>query len=93
MNHVPYASSDGAPPKWVGGDRIGKALENRIVRLPIGGTLNQPRLDQNALRAASTEFIRDAAGDIIRQELDISMALTGTRNVRDIDRRVLEDNR
>ena len=28
--------------------------------------------------------------DIIRQELDVSMALTGTRNVRDIDRRVLD---
>jgi L-lactate dehydrogenase (cytochrome) len=29
--------------------------------------------------------------DIIRSELDVSMALTGTRNVRDIDRRVLAD--
>jgi L-lactate dehydrogenase (cytochrome) len=31
--------------------------------------------------------------DIIRQELDVSMALTGVRNVRDIDRRVLEEMR
>ena len=29
--------------------------------------------------------------DIIRSELDVSMALTGTRRVADIDRRVLED--
>ena len=31
--------------------------------------------------------------DIIRQELDVSMALTGTRHVRDIDRRVLDETR
>jgi L-lactate dehydrogenase (cytochrome) len=29
--------------------------------------------------------------DIIRQELDVSMALTGTRRVVDIDRRVVLD--
>ena len=29
--------------------------------------------------------------EIIGKELDVSMALTGTRNVRDIDRRVLVD--
>ena len=29
--------------------------------------------------------------EIIRKELDVTMALTGTRNVRDIDRRVLVD--
>ncbi|MBI4273643.1 MAG: alpha-hydroxy-acid oxidizing protein, partial [Rhizobiales bacterium] len=29
--------------------------------------------------------------DIIKKELDVSMALTGTKNVKDIDRRVLAD--
>jgi isopentenyl diphosphate isomerase/L-lactate dehydrogenase-like FMN-dependent dehydrogenase len=29
--------------------------------------------------------------DIIRQELDVTMALTGTRRVTDIDRRIVLD--
>jgi len=57
------------PPKWLGSSKLAKsALGNQTIRLPIGGTLSQPRLDEHALREASAKFVRDAAENVLRQE-------------------------
>jgi translocation and assembly module TamB len=58
------------PPRWLGSSMIGTAVAKQTIRLPIAGTLSKPRLDEQALRAASAKFARDTTGDVIRQELD-----------------------
>lgn len=57
------------PPKWVGGDAIGKALEGQTIRLPIGGTLDRPAIDQNELNRLAAQFVQDTAGRVLQQEL------------------------
>jgi translocation and assembly module TamB len=58
------------PPKWLGNNPLGSALAKQTIRLPITGTLDNPRIDPHALQAASAEFLRGAASDVIRQGLD-----------------------
>jgi hypothetical protein len=58
------------PPKWLGSGKLAQAIGNQTIRLPIGGTLSKPKIDERALREASTKFARDAAENAIRQELD-----------------------
>jgi hypothetical protein len=54
--------------------RIEEFLSNRRVRIPIGGTLSQPRLDgkrlQEEIRSAGEEFVREAAKEGIGRLLD-----------------------
>jgi hypothetical protein len=58
------------PPKWYGDDRLGQVLAKQTIRLPIGGTLSRPKLDEPALKSAIGQFARDAARDTLRQELE-----------------------
>jgi hypothetical protein len=58
------------PPKWIGSGRLSQTLAKQMLKLPIGGTLHQPRLDEAALRAASAQVARDLAGNILQQELE-----------------------
>jgi hypothetical protein len=58
------------PPKWLGSSKLAQAVAGQTIRLPIGGTLSSPKLDQQALRAASAQFVRDTTENVIRQELD-----------------------
>lgn len=59
------------PPKWLGTSKLAKsALANQTIRLPIGGTLDKPKLDEQALRDASARFVRDTAENVLRQEMD-----------------------
>lgn len=57
------------PDRWLGDNFVGKALENRMVTIPIQGTLDRPRLDQRGLLEATQRLIRDAARDRLEQEL------------------------
>lgn len=58
------------PPKWLGSNRMSAALAKQTVKLPIGGTLDRPKLDEKVLRAASVQFLREAGGEMLRQELE-----------------------
>lgn len=58
------------PPRWLGQSRLNSALAKQTIRLPIGGTMSRPKLDEQALRAVSAQIIRETAGDLIKQELD-----------------------
>ena len=53
------------PEAWIGRDLAATALRNQTVRIPIGGTLTKPRLDQRRLAELQREFIRQAAGNVI----------------------------
>jgi translocation and assembly module TamB len=57
------------PPKWLGSGKLTKAaLSNQTIRLPIGGTLSHPKIDEHALREASARFARDSAENVLRLE-------------------------
>ena len=58
------------PPKWISGNSLGTALKNQTIKLPIGGTLNEPRIDPKALAQASGEFLRTGARNLLFDELN-----------------------
>ncbi len=97
---------DGAPSSISALPRIADAVGNEIEVMVDGGIRSgQDVLRALALGARACMIGRSyiyglgaygeagvaKAIEIIGKELDVSMALTGTRNVRDIDRRVLVD--
>ena len=56
------------PPKWIGNNVIGSALRNQTIRLPIGGTLSKPKIDNRELDRLNRQFIGNAARNIIEDE-------------------------
>jgi hypothetical protein len=58
------------PEKWLPGGSAGAALRGRNIRLPIAGTLAQPKVDQQALRELTAQFARETAGDLLIQGLN-----------------------
>jgi hypothetical protein len=61
------------PLRWLGNNPLRLSLAKQSIRLPIGGTIDHPRLDARALQAVSTQFLQNAAADALRQELDNNM--------------------
>jgi translocation and assembly module TamB len=59
------------PPKWLGKNQLPKAAQT--IKLPIGGTISSPRIDEKALREAMAQNVKDAAGETLRQELEKSL--------------------
>jgi len=57
------------PPKWIGTNTLGTALEGQKIQLPIGGTLDQPMIDRRELDKLAAQFIQNAAGKVLQQEL------------------------
>jgi len=57
------------PPKWIGNNPLGTALEGQSIQLPIGGTLDRPVIDQNELNRLAAQFIQNAAGKALEREL------------------------
>jgi translocation and assembly module TamB len=58
------------PPKWVGGSKLAALLKGRTVKLPINGTLSNPKLDEQAVRSAINEFTREAGKELLRDDLE-----------------------
>jgi hypothetical protein len=56
------------PPKWLGKTQLPKAAQT--IKLPIGGTINNPRIDEKALREAIGKNVKDAAGETLKKELE-----------------------
>ncbi len=76
------------PPKWLGSSKLAKsALGNQSIRLPIGGTLTHPKIDEHALREASAKFARDTAENVIRQEMDGKVKKEAENGLRKLFRR------
>ena len=58
------------PRKWIGNNPLGEALRRRIIRLPVGGTLSQPRIDRREMDRLAAQFIQEAAGDALREQIN-----------------------
>jgi translocation and assembly module TamB len=59
------------PPKWLGSNKFAKAaLANQMIRLPIGGTLEHPKIDERALSESVAKFAGNAAENLLGRELD-----------------------
>lgn len=58
------------PPKWIGNNALGDALKNRTLRLPIGGTMERPKIDQQVLAQLTAEFATEGAVDALKGELN-----------------------
>jgi hypothetical protein len=58
------------PPKWLKSSQSRAIFGKQTIRIPIGGTLDQPKLDQRALQDAMARIARDTAGDFVQQQLD-----------------------
>jgi hypothetical protein len=58
------------PKKWIGNNLLGDALKNQTIELPIGGTLDQPKIDPRALQETSARILQQSAGNLLRNELE-----------------------
>lgn len=58
------------PPKWLGKTPLTASLAKQTLRIPIGGTLSQPRLNEQAMRNYLAQLTRDTAKDLIKEELE-----------------------
>jgi hypothetical protein len=56
--------------EWLAGQRYMDALRGTVIKLPVRGTLSQPRIDDQALRELSRTVIGNAAGRLLEQELN-----------------------
>jgi hypothetical protein len=57
------------PKNWLTNATIAPALRDQVIKLPIGGTLGQPRLDRQSLAQASKQFLRNAAHGVIQDQI------------------------
>ncbi len=57
------------PPKWIGNNRLGAALRNQVIRIPMTGTLSSPKLDRRVMEQLSREFLQKAAANVLEDEL------------------------
>ena len=58
------------PPKWRGDNVLGSALRDQVIRLPIGGTLEKPKIDRRALEQVSRQFLQGAARNVLEDQLN-----------------------
>ena len=59
------------PPKWLANrPMLAQTLRNQTIRVPIAGTLSQPRLDQKVMADLSRQFLQKAAGNMIQGEFN-----------------------
>jgi translocation and assembly module TamB len=58
------------PPKWLGKTPLAASLAKQTLRLPINGTLSQPKLNEQALRNLFAQFARDTTKDFLKEELE-----------------------
>ena len=57
------------PPKWVANMPVAASLGNQVLRVPITGTLQRPRLDREELAKASRQLLGHAARDLLKAEV------------------------
>ena len=57
------------PPKWISDNALGTALRDQTIRLPIAGTLGQPRLDRRELEKANRQLLERTARNVLGNEV------------------------
>lgn len=59
------------PEKWrTGNATVDLALKNQTIRLPVGGSLTRPAIDQRELERQTGQFLEGAARNVIENELN-----------------------
>jgi hypothetical protein len=59
------------PEAWLArGGAIGSALKNQTLKVPIAGTLSRPQIDRRELERLRTQFLGQAAGNLLEGALD-----------------------
>ena len=56
----------GVPPLWIRENALGDALKSQVIRIPIAGTLEHPQIDREKLAEMRAQFVRDAAGSLLK---------------------------
>jgi hypothetical protein len=56
--------------EWVQSDRFLSALKGQVVRIPVGGELSRPRIDQRVLRELASQTLGGAATKLLENELN-----------------------
>jgi len=57
-------------PRWLNNSTVSTAVSNQKIRIPIGGTLEHPKLSRDALRQIGRQAITGAARGLLDQLLD-----------------------
>jgi hypothetical protein len=55
--------------EWVQGKPYLAGLKGTSLKMPVGGSLNKPRVDQQALANLNRQLVRDAAGRVLEDQL------------------------
>ena len=55
---------------WVAGDRYLAALKGRVIKIPIRGTLKNPKVDARVMQELSKKIISSSAASLIENELN-----------------------
>lgn len=58
------------PVKLLGTAKVSPALAKQTIRLPIVGTVHEPRIDQHALQAIAGQIMRQIAADALQREVE-----------------------
>jgi hypothetical protein len=58
------------PPRWYPNEKIRERLSGQRLRVPIGGTLDQPRIDKQAFQRQAGRLLEESAGRLIEGELN-----------------------
>ena len=58
------------PPRLLNSVKLSPALAKQIIRLPITGTIDEPRVDQRVIQGVTNQILRELAADALRRELE-----------------------
>jgi len=59
------------PPKWIEKNPLAaQALRGQTLRIPIGGTLGKPKLDQKVMEQLTRQFMQKAAENLLEGEIN-----------------------
>jgi translocation and assembly module TamB len=69
------------PEEWIANRPILAGLKGTVLKIPVGGTFSQPRVDAQALRDFGRQMLRGTAGRMLEGELQRGLErLLGPRN-------------
>ena len=57
------------PVDWIRDTTLREELKKQIIQIPIAGTLAKPEIDRQKLAELRGQFLREAAGGTLRNEL------------------------
>ena len=57
------------PDKWIGNNALGDSLRGQVIRLPIAGTLHEPKIDARELERLAGRVVEDTAKGMLQKEI------------------------